>query len=210
VILAVGLIVAAAVAVFAVVEVSGANPNIEAFPAILGSVFRAPEPMLLAVAHPIVYHASWRAMKLSESAQPPRETAAQRAIQVPPKELDGSDMIPVFNQYVGFGDMVAANEVSAMLARSRKWRGCAWPAAWSLRTCENTDSTDRRGHESLDHGVTAVVALPVPVDARHEDGDRRHKGERPAVVDPGRRKMGRPRRTTSWYAASAILSPGGR
>jgi hypothetical protein len=59
-------------------------------------------------------------MKLSESNQPPRETAAQRAIQVPPKELDGSDMIPVFNQYVGFGDMVAANEVSAMLARKSK------------------------------------------------------------------------------------------
>jgi hypothetical protein len=30
--------------------------------------------------------------------------------------LDGNDIIPVFNQYVGYGDMVAADEVTAMLA----------------------------------------------------------------------------------------------
>jgi len=47
----------------------------------------------------------------------PRRSGRSRC---PPKELDGSDMIPVFNQYVGFGDMVAANEVSAMLARKSK------------------------------------------------------------------------------------------
>ncbi len=47
----------------------------------------------------------------------------QRPIDVPPDELTGADMIPVFNQYVGFGDMVAANEVSQMLAlRSRTVR----------------------------------------------------------------------------------------
>jgi hypothetical protein len=119
-IFALGLTAVAAIAVFAVVKVSGANPNVEAFQRFWDPVFRAPEPMLLAVAHPIVYHPSWRAMKLSEATQPPRETQAQRAIQVPPKALDGSDLIPVFNQYVGFGDMVAANEVSAMLARKSK------------------------------------------------------------------------------------------
>ncbi|HLK68382.1 MAG TPA: hypothetical protein VKU19_33345 [Bryobacteraceae bacterium] len=99
---------------------SAGNPNNEAFKRFWDPVLRAPEPMLVAVAHPIVYHASWHAMKLSEASQPPRETEAQRAIQVPPKELDGSDMIPVFNQYVGFGDMVAANEVSTMLTGRSK------------------------------------------------------------------------------------------
>jgi hypothetical protein len=115
-----GLLAATALAVVVVVKVSGNNPNNEAFQRFWDPVFRAPEPMLLAVAHPIVYHPSWRAMKLSESMQPPRETQAQRAIQVPPGDLDGSDMIPVLNQYVGFGDMVAANEVSGMLARRSK------------------------------------------------------------------------------------------
>src|ERR1039457_3635942 len=119
-IIALGLTAVAAMAVYALIKVSGPNPNNEAFQRFWDPVFRAPEPMLLAVAHPIVYHPSWRAMKLSEANQPPRETQAQRAIQVPPKELDGSDMIPVFNQYVGFGDMVAANEVSSMLARKSK------------------------------------------------------------------------------------------
>ena len=44
----------------------------------------------------------------------------QRAIQLPAEELDGSDMVPIFNQYVGFGDMVAATEVAGMLARRGK------------------------------------------------------------------------------------------
>ena len=116
----VGLAVLAVGAVFAVVRVSGANPNADAFRRFWDPVLRDPEPMLLAVAHPIVYHPSWRAMKLSEANQPPRETQVQRAIQVPPRALDGSDLIPVFNQYVGFGDMVVANEVSTMLARKSK------------------------------------------------------------------------------------------
>jgi hypothetical protein len=119
-IFAVALTVFTAVAVFAVVRVSGANPNSEAFQRFWDPVFRNPEPMLLAVAHPIVYHPSWRAMKLSEANQPPRDTQAQRAIQLPPQDLNGSDMIPVYNQYVGFGDMVAANEVSSMLAHKSK------------------------------------------------------------------------------------------
>src|SRR6202021_4007572 len=48
---------------------------------------------------------------------PPQDAPAQRAIQLPPDKLTGADFVPVFNQYVGFGDMVAANEVIAMLAR---------------------------------------------------------------------------------------------
>jgi hypothetical protein len=117
---AAGVAAAAALVVFAVVKVSGANPNTEAFQRFWEPVLRSPEPMLLAVAHPIVYHASWRAIKLSEAHQPSGETQAQRAIQVPPGDLDGSDMIPVYNQYVGFGDMVVANEVSSMLAQRSK------------------------------------------------------------------------------------------
>jgi hypothetical protein len=44
----------------------------------------------------------------------------QRPIQVRPDQLDGSDIIPVFNQFVGFGDMMVSTDVSAMLARKSK------------------------------------------------------------------------------------------
>jgi len=41
----------------------------------------------------------------------------QRPIQVSPKDLDATDLVTVQNQYVGFGDLVASNEVTSMLAR---------------------------------------------------------------------------------------------
>jgi hypothetical protein len=87
-----------------------------AFDRFWGPVFQSPEPLLLAVASPIVYHPSLRARLLSESNQAPLPVLSQRPIQVPPEKLDGSDMIPVQNQYVGFGDMVVATEIVSMLA----------------------------------------------------------------------------------------------
>lgn len=92
------------------------NPEFTAFHSFWRPVFESPEPLLLAVAHPIVYHPSLRAQKLSEEALPPAPTPLQRPIHVPPKSLNGSDLIPVFNQYVGFGDMVVATQVATMLA----------------------------------------------------------------------------------------------
>jgi hypothetical protein len=83
-------------------------------------VFDSNEPFLIGVAHPMVYHPSVRALQLSEKNQPPMTIPRQRALQVPPKELDGSDLIPVPDQYVGYGDMVAVNQVTAMLARRSK------------------------------------------------------------------------------------------
>jgi hypothetical protein len=80
-------------------------------------VFRSSEPLLIGVGHPLVYQPSHRAAILSEQRLPAMPFPEQRPIDVPPSELNGSDMIPVFNQYVGFGDMVAANEVSQMLTR---------------------------------------------------------------------------------------------
>ncbi len=80
-------------------------------------VFHASEPLLIGVGHPIVYQPSHRAATLSAQRQPPNGPfPVQRPIDVPPDQLNGSDMVPVLNQFVGFGDMVAANEVSQMLA----------------------------------------------------------------------------------------------
>ncbi len=120
-----GLIAALAVcalagAGLAAVKLAAPGPNAEMFQKFWAPVLQSPEPLLLAVAHPIVYHASRRAVKLSEAYQPPQDGQGQQAIRVPPERLDGSDMVPVFNQYVGFGDMVVANEVTAMLARKSR------------------------------------------------------------------------------------------
>jgi hypothetical protein len=40
--------------------------------------------------------------------------AVARPIHIPPQRLDGSDFIPILNQYVGFGDAVAAHNVSSV------------------------------------------------------------------------------------------------
>ena len=117
------------------------SPNTTEFLKFWQPVLKSQEPLLVGVAHPIVYHPSGRAIRLSEEAQPQQDTPIQRAIQVPPNELNGSDFVPVFNQYVGFGDMVAANEVSAMLARkSRTVR---------LRMANNIEFADLRKAQTL-------------------------------------------------------------
>ena len=67
--------------------------------------------------HPIVYQPSQRATRLNEQRLPPAPVPGMRKIELPPAMLDGSDMVPVLNQFIGFGDMVAANEVSQMMAR---------------------------------------------------------------------------------------------
>jgi hypothetical protein len=107
-------------AVLAVVRSSGANPNTHAFEQFWEPVLQSPDALLVAVAHPIVYHPSNRALRLSEQGLPPQEVMHQRAIRIAPNEMDGSDIVPVFNQYVGFGDMIAATEVSTMLSRKAK------------------------------------------------------------------------------------------
>jgi hypothetical protein len=104
-------------AVAAVWKLNGPSPNQEAFQHFWDPVLRAQDPLLIAMPHPIVYHPSGRALRLNEQSLPPQQVPLQRPIQVPPNELNGSDIVPVFNQYVGAGDMVAANEITAMLAR---------------------------------------------------------------------------------------------
>ncbi len=93
------------------------------------------------MAHPIVYHPSGRALKLSEQNLPPQEVPMQRPIQVAPEELNGSDLVPVSNQYVGYGDMIAADEVTAMLARKSH--------AVRVRLASNIEFADLRNVQTL-------------------------------------------------------------
>jgi hypothetical protein len=130
-----------AVTALVVVRLLAPGPNTEAFQRFWEPVFRSHEPLLIAMAHPIVYHPSGRALKLSEQSLPPQDIPLQRPIQVSPKELNGSDLVPVLNQYVGFGDMIAANEVTSMLARKSH--------IVRLRLASNIEFADLRNVQTL-------------------------------------------------------------
>jgi hypothetical protein len=95
-------------------------PTTASFELFWGPVIAAREPLLLSVGHPLVYHPSKRALKLNDERLPVLPYPVQRPLQLAPGELTGSDIIPVLNQYVGFGDMVVATEVAAMLGRRSK------------------------------------------------------------------------------------------
>jgi len=115
---AVGVVLIATLATLVWLQRSGASQ--EAFQRFWNPVFQSREPLLLAVGHPLVYHASARAQKLNEELLPAQPWPAQRPLQVPPEKLNGSDLVPVLNQYVGFGDMVVATQVATMLGRKDK------------------------------------------------------------------------------------------
>lgn len=117
---AVVLAFAAAIAIFGVVEWNVGKAGEEAYRRFWEPVFYSSEPLLLAVANPLVYHPSARASRMSMENLAPEALPLQRPLQVPADKLDGSDLIPVPNQYVGFGDMIVATEVAGMLGRRKK------------------------------------------------------------------------------------------
>jgi hypothetical protein len=131
----------AALATLVVAKLTAPSANMEAFQRFWEPVLRSHEPLLVAMAHPIVYHPSGRALRLSEQNLPQQEVPMQRPIQVAPNELNGSDLVPVLNQYVGFGDMIAANEVTSMLARRSH--------AVRVRQASNIEFADLRNVQTL-------------------------------------------------------------
>ena len=121
-----GCIVALVAGLLSLNRLARVNPALASnasFERFWAPVFAAHGPHLLAVGNPLVYHPSQRALKLSEERQPVLPFPVQRPLQLAPGELNGSDIVPVANQYVGFGDMVVATEVAAMLgSRSKEAR----------------------------------------------------------------------------------------
>jgi hypothetical protein len=115
-----GLVALLVIAVVSLSRLIAVDPATRLFTMFWQPFYRGSEPTLLAVGNPIVYHPSARAAKLSEGRLPRQKIPFQRALQLEPEDLNGADMIPVVNQYVGFGDMIAATEISSMLARKNK------------------------------------------------------------------------------------------
>lgn len=71
--------------------------------------------VLIATAHPLVFHLSTRALSLDGARSGNPLPFMQRPPRLAAGEINGDDLVPVPNQYVGFGDMVAASEVMRTL-----------------------------------------------------------------------------------------------
>ncbi len=114
------LFVLIGIAALAAIFYSGASARGSAFERFWAPIWNTSGPVLIAMAHPLVYHASSRAIRLNEERLGPSLVPSQRPLQLPPNELDGSDIVPVPDQYVGYGDTVAATEIAVLLAKHSK------------------------------------------------------------------------------------------
>ena len=94
-------------------------------------------PPLLVVSHPIVYQPSSRALFMDEQRNGKPRLPMQRAIDLPAKAVDGSDFVPVFNQYVGLGDAVAAFHLYSLFSQGSR--------AAQLRLADRVEFSDLYG-----------------------------------------------------------------
>ncbi len=78
---------------------------------------RSSEPVMIAVASPVVYKPTPRAYSLSDQHSGGTSLPIVKPLQVDPKKLTGSDFVPVEDQYLAFGDSVASMDVQLLLAR---------------------------------------------------------------------------------------------
>lgn len=89
----------------------------EEFNAFWRPAFLASGPVFLGMAHPIVYHPSNRLIRLDEEAN--GTTVLQRQTHAAP-DPKANDYVPVFDQYVGFGDAMAASRLSILFAQHQR------------------------------------------------------------------------------------------
>ena len=98
-------------------------PTLRARQTSLYSAFWAPffhsrEPVLVAIAHPLVYSPSSRAYQLNARQFGASHIGTQGPLRLPPNELNGADFIPQPDQYLAFGDAVAASNLQMILAKN--------------------------------------------------------------------------------------------
>jgi hypothetical protein len=85
------------------------------FDAFWQPAFNQTTPIVIAMAHPLVYHPDTRANLLTDQRDGPVELPFQRPVNV--DLLRGSDFVPVFDQYTGFGDTVAAIRLAVLFTQ---------------------------------------------------------------------------------------------
>jgi hypothetical protein len=102
-------------------------------------VFSPSTPVLIGLAHPLVYHPSDRLGQLDEELNGPQQTL-QRPVNVP-SNVKPNDYVPVFDQYIGFGDGVAATKLALLLAQHGR--------SAKLRLASKVDFADMRDSPTI-------------------------------------------------------------
>ncbi len=142
-------------------------------------VFNRATPVLLVLPNPIVYHPSSRANDLDRQHNGPLKMPVQRLIDLPPELLNGSDFVPVEDQYVGFGDTVAAVRVATLLAQHSR--------STKLRLASKVDFNDL--HDSAPILIGAFTnrwTAEITKDMRFRFA---FNGSKPCVVDSAKRRV---------------------
>jgi hypothetical protein len=93
----------------------GRSPDRQFWAPLLAS----PRPVLICSANPVVYHLSARAHRKYLALHPDLPPGPY-AVELPASEIDGNDVIPAIDQYVGFGDAATAAQLSALFASMGK------------------------------------------------------------------------------------------
>ena len=149
------------------------------FDAFWRPVFDQRQPVLIALAHPIVYHPSAAATRLNDERNGPAALPVQRPIKLPPDLLDGSDFVPVFDQYVGFGDTVAVSRLSVLFAQHGQ--------AVRLRLASRLEFSDMRDSATVLIGAfTNRWTMEVAQGLRYRFA---LSGGKPCVIDSASGKM---------------------
>jgi hypothetical protein len=128
-----GTVLLAAIVMLAWRFAPGAHSNFDTFWA---PAFQSHKPVLLVMAHPIVYHPSSRAEMLDAERNGIAPLPIERPIHLPPNMLDGADMVPIIDQYVGLGDAVAGLRFGTLSAQHARPAG--------LRLADRVEFSDLR------------------------------------------------------------------
>ncbi len=134
-------------------------------------VFSQSAPILVGLAHPLVYHPSDRLAQLDDELNGPQPTL-QRPVNVP-SDVKPNDYVPVFDQYIGFGDGVAATKLALLLAQHGRTA--------KLRLASKVDFADMRDSPTILIGAfTNRWTAEIVKDLRYRF--ERKRG-RPWIVD---------------------------
>ncbi|HEY3743167.1 MAG TPA: hypothetical protein VGL53_25145 [Bryobacteraceae bacterium] len=165
-------VVAVAMAAFAVMQLTRKpNPEFETF---WKPVLDSTASTMVVLPHPIVYHPTTRANHLNSQLHGVPPLPTQVPLDVPPNLLNGADFVPVFDQYVGFGDTVAVASLTTLFAR----RG----GSVTVRLASKTEFADMRDSPAILIGAfTNRWAIEMTQKFRYHffmDG-----GHKPAIAD---------------------------
>lgn len=95
-------------------------PAPSAFDQFWAPVLQSQRPLLVCLAHPVVYLLSERVHKEFLRSHPLDRLAGPYVVELDPKQIVGGDVIPVPDQYVGAGDAYASSQLLGLFSKLNK------------------------------------------------------------------------------------------